>query len=80
MEEDSPVKVNQNMVKTFSKILDEGNMFGEETMFNRNYRRKVNAVAVSNIVLVLVLPAEAFDILVKDKIRRDRLEIGTFIH
>lgn len=58
------------MIKTFSKILDVGEMFGEESMFNRNYKRKVNAVAVSDHVVLLVLPVEAFEILVKDKIRR----------
>lgn len=58
------------MVKTFSKILEEGEMFGEESMFNRNYKRKVNAVSVSDHVVLLVLPVEAFEILVKDKIRR----------
>lgn len=58
------------MVKTFSKILEVGEMFGEESMFNRNYKRKVNAVAVSDNTILLVLPVEAFEILVKDKIRR----------
>ena len=58
------------MVKTFSKILEEGEMFGEESMFNRNYKRKVNAVSVSDNAVLLVLPVEAFEILVKDKIRR----------
>ena len=58
------------MIKTFSKILEEGEMFGEESMFNRNYKRKVNAVSVSDHAVLLVLPVEAFEILVKDKIRR----------
>jgi hypothetical protein len=39
------------MIKTFSKILEVGEMFGEESMFNRNYKRKVNAVAVSDHVV-----------------------------
>jgi hypothetical protein len=41
-------------------------IFGGEAFFARNYKRKQNAIVLSQHLLTLELRYEAFDLLVKD--------------
>lgn len=54
-------------------------MFGSETFFAKNYKRKQNAAVISDHVVVLELRAESFDVLVKDQLRRERNDKVQFI-
>ena len=48
-------------------------------MFLRNFKRKVSAVTLSEHALIIILEPTAFEYLIRDKIRRERLEMGNFI-
>lgn len=67
------------MIKTFSKVIQKGSIFGDEALFFKNYKRKQNAVAITAHVLLIELSAEPFDILVKDRVRRERADRTNFI-
>jgi len=67
------------MIKTYSKIVGSNELFGSECMFARNYKRKQNAVAVSDHLLVIEMKHESFDLLGKEKIRRERNDLALFI-
>jgi len=77
--EDVPVTVGRYMIKTFSQVLEQNEMFGSETFFSKNYKRKQNAAVISDHVVVLELRAESFDVLVKDQLRRERNDKVQFI-
>lgn len=79
-EEVFPIAASKHMIKTYSKIVGKNELFGSEAMLAKNYKRKQNAVAVSEHALVLELTHESFDLLVKEQVRRDRTDLALFVY
>ena len=67
------------MIKTFSKIVEQGQIFGDEALFFKNYKRKQNAVAITEHAIILEMTQEPFDLLVKERLRRERADRAQFI-
>lgn len=65
----------ENTVVTFPK----GRLFGEIALLDPNKATRMLSALTKNDCILLVLNQEAFDIMVKERIKKEREEIGEFV-
>ena len=65
----------ENNIVTFPK----GKLFGEIALLDPNKATRMLSALTKTDSILLVLNQEAFDIMIKEKIKKDREEMGKFV-
>lgn len=73
---------NETIIETENVVVEyqTGKLFGEIALLDPKKKIRALSAMTKTDSILLILNMEAFDIIIKEKLKRDREEMGKFVH